>query len=46
MFGPTFRAEKSHTKRHLSEFYMVEVEQTLHEAPGGEELERDGLQLS
>ena len=22
-FGPTFRAEKSHTQRHLSEFWMV-----------------------
>ncbi|CAI2366434.1 unnamed protein product [Moneuplotes crassus] len=25
-FGPTFRAENSHTKRHLSEFWMIEPE--------------------
>jgi asparaginyl-tRNA synthetase len=25
-FGPTFRAEKSHTNRHVSEFWMIEPE--------------------
>jgi asparaginyl-tRNA synthetase len=25
-FGPTFRAENSHTTRHLAEFWMVEPE--------------------
>ncbi|WP_341266469.1 asparagine--tRNA ligase [Candidatus Phytoplasma fraxini] len=25
-FGPTFRAEKSHTARHISEFWMIEPE--------------------
>ncbi|QCI19405.1 asparagine--tRNA ligase [Buchnera aphidicola] len=28
-FGPTFRAENSNTSRHLSEFWMVEVEQSF-----------------
>ena len=34
-FGPTFRAEKSDTSRHLAEFYMVEPEMSfcdMHEA--------------
>jgi asparaginyl-tRNA synthetase len=25
-FGPSFRAEVSHTKKHLSEFWMIEPE--------------------
>ncbi len=25
-FGPTFRAENSHTTRHLAEFWMIEPE--------------------
>ena len=29
-FGPTFRAEKSKTRRHLSEFWMIEPEMAWH----------------
>ncbi|XP_064404152.1 asparaginyl-tRNA synthetase-like isoform X2 [Halichondria panicea] len=28
-FGPTFRAERSHSSRHLSEFYMIEAEKVF-----------------
>jgi len=32
-FGPTFRAEKSFTTRHLAEFWMVEPEVAFYELP-------------
>ncbi len=33
-FGPTFRAEKSKTRRHLTEFWMVEPEVAYTDLPG------------
>ncbi|MCH9683227.1 MAG: asparagine--tRNA ligase, partial [Deltaproteobacteria bacterium] len=30
-FGPTFRAENSHTTRHASEFWMIEPEMAFHD---------------
>lgn len=32
-FAPTFRAENSHTSRHLSEFWMIEPEVAFNELP-------------
>lgn len=32
-FGPTFRAEDSHTKRHAAEFWMIEPEMAFAELP-------------
>ncbi|HYP39755.1 MAG TPA: asparagine--tRNA ligase [Chloroflexia bacterium] len=40
-FGPTFRAEKSKTRRHLMEFWMVEPEAAWMELPGLLELEQE-----
>jgi asparaginyl-tRNA synthetase len=40
-FGPTFRAEKSKTRRHLMEFWMIEPEAAWMELPGLLELEQD-----
>ncbi len=37
-FGPTFRAENSHTTRHLSEFWMVEPEMPFYELPDNMDL--------
>src|SRR5207253_2432266 len=37
-FGPTFRAEKSKTRRHLTEFWMVEPEVAYLELDGLMEL--------
>jgi asparaginyl-tRNA synthetase len=40
-FGPTFRAEKSKTRRHLMEFWMIEPEAAWMELPGLLELEEN-----
>ncbi len=40
-FGPTFRAEKSKTRRHLMEFWMVEPEVAFLEFGGLQELAED-----
>jgi len=40
-FGPTFRAEKSKTRRHLTEFWMVEPEVAYLDLDGLMDLEED-----
>ena len=42
-FGPTFRAEKSKTRRHLTEFWMVEPEVAFLELDGVMDLAEDFL---
>jgi asparaginyl-tRNA synthetase len=40
-FGPTFRAEKSKTRRHLTEFWMVEPEVAWLDSEGNMRLQED-----
>lgn len=43
-FGPTFRAEKSKTRRHLSEFWMVEPEVAFNDLNDNMELAEEFLE--
>lgn len=40
-FGPTFRAEKSKTRRHLTEFWMIEAEVAYLDLVGDMDLQED-----
>jgi asparaginyl-tRNA synthetase len=44
VFGPTFRAEKSKTRRHLTEFWMIEPEVAFLELDGVMDLAEEQIQ--
>jgi len=40
-FGPTFRAEKCKTRRHLNEFWMIEAEEAFYDNDNNMDLQED-----
>jgi len=44
-FGPTFRAEKSKTRRHLTEFWMLEAEVAYQDNEGNLELQEEMISV-
>lgn len=44
-FGPTFRAENSHTTKHLAEFWMIEPEMAFVDLPGNMKIAEEYLKF-